>query len=79
MKTKRFIFFTCLITLSCWSVADEYVDDIYYSDQAAAERQISSGDLQPYYDKNRMEPLLFEPVEPSDSLSMPADTLTIHP
>ena len=79
MKTKRFIFFTCLIALSCWSVADEYVDDLYYSDQAAAERQISSGDLQPYYDKNSMELLLFEPVEPSDSLSMPADTLTLHP
>ena len=74
MKTKRFIVFTCLIALSCWSVADEYVDDIEYSDQAAAERQISSGDLQPYYDENRMEPRRFEPVEPSDSRSMPADT-----
>ena len=79
MKTKRFILFVCLTACSCWLVADDYVDDIYYSDKAAAERQISSGDLQPYYDKNRMEPLLFEPVEPSDSLSMPADTLTLHP
>ena len=79
MKTKRFILFVCLTACSCWLVADDYVDDIYYSDKAAADRQISSGDLQPYYDKNRMEPLLFEPVEPSDSLSMPADTLTLHP
>lgn len=76
MKTKRFILFAFLSLLTCWSVADDYVDDIYYSDQAAAERQISSGDLRPFYDKDRMEPLYFEPLLPSDTLSLPADTLS---
>ena len=76
MKTKRFILFAILSLLTCWSVADDYVDDIYYSDQSAAERQIASGDLRPQYDKDRMEPLYFEPLLPSDTLSLPADTLS---
>ena len=76
MKTKCFILFVCLTACSCWLVADDYVDDIYYSDKAAAERQISSGDLRPFYDKDRMEPLYFEPIVPSDSLNLPADSLS---
>ena len=76
MRPKRFILFACFSAWSCCLVADDYVDDIYYSDKAAAERQISSGDLRPFYDKNRMEPLYFEPILPSDSLSLPADTVS---
>ena len=77
MKTNRFILFACLTTLPCLSAADDYVDDIYYSDQSAAERQIASGDLRPQYDKDRMEPLYFDPEMPAATLSLPMDTLTL--
>jgi len=59
--------------------ADDYVDDLYFTEAAAVEQQIKSGDLKPQYDKSRMQELVFEDVEPlqSDTVSLKADTASV--
>lgn len=56
------------------AVADDYVDDLYYSEASAVEQQLRSGDLQPYYNKQYMQPIIFIDDEP-----LPADTLVCSP
>jgi len=76
---KRYLFLLLLPLVSS-AVADDYVDDLYYSEAAAVEQQLKSGDLKPSYDKSRMQELVFEDVEsqPADTLQSAADTLTVY-
>lgn len=45
--------------LGMYASADDYVDDVYYSDEVELMRQLSSGDLQPQYDKRGMKEIIF--------------------
>lgn len=77
MRKLLSILILCVFAAT-WIVADDYVDDIYYSDAAEAERQIETGALLPVYDKAKMQPLYFE--EQADSASQAvADTIRLQP
>lgn len=49
--------------------ADDYVDDLYYSELTALNEQLNSNQLTPYFNKKAMEELTFLPD------TIPADTL----
>lgn len=72
---------TVLLAVSTGTSADDYVDDLYYSDETAAEQQIQSGDLKPMYNKAKMEPFYFaDPIEemPQDSIPTTADSTAVR-
>lgn len=67
----------CLLAAS-WALADDYVDDIYYSDAEAEQRQMQTGQLVPIYNKSQMQPLYFE--LPVDTTQVPTvDTVALQP
>lgn len=46
----------------CASVlADDYVDDVYYSETTALKEQLETANLTPYYNTKAMEELVFFP------------------
>lgn len=59
------------------AMADDYVDDLYYTEASAVEQQLRNGDIKPYYNKQKMQPIIFidDAPLPADTLALPADTL----
>ena len=73
MRKYLGILTVCLLAAS-WVLADDYVDDIYYSDAEAEQRQIQTGQLVPIYNKSQMQPLYFEqPIDTAQVIM--ADTV----
>lgn len=68
---KRFLFLLLLPMVSA-AMADDYVDDLYYTEASALEQQLRSGELQPYYNKKNMQPIIF-----IDDAPLPIDTVTL--
>lgn len=66
---KRYLFIL-LLPMVLVALADDYVDDLYYTEASALEQQLRSGELQPYYNKENMLPIVF-----IDDLPLPADTI----
>lgn len=66
------------------ATADDYIDDLYYNPQLQVDMQLKAGTLQPHYNKQKMQELVF--VADSTQLSpaksapqaTPADTLAIR-
>lgn len=53
----------CLIVgvvVSVIALADDFVDDVYYSNTTALNEQLNRADITPYYNKKNMTELLFE-------------------
>ena len=58
---KSYILLLLLLCAGLWSYtrSDDYVDDVYYSEQTAFEAELSRTELTPYYDKKKMQELHF--------------------
>jgi len=73
MRRLLFIFLLCM---GVAVLADDYVDDLYYSERTALEEELNSGTLTPYYNKKQMQELVFV----TDSLpTQSADTIPAQP
>ncbi len=55
---KRYVF---IVLLSCvvTAFADDYVDDVYYSQKTALLEQLESTHITPQYNKKEMKELVF--------------------
>lgn len=71
MIQRHLFFISCVaivIVASLSANADDYVDDVYYSEDTALKEELSKSTLSPYYNKKNMEELIFLPD------SVPSDT-----
>ncbi|MBQ0034371.1 MAG: hypothetical protein KBS77_03670 [Bacteroidales bacterium] len=69
---KRLLLIGSILCVTA-AFADDYVDDLYYSESVAVEQEIMNATLVPHYDKSKMQEVVFIIDEPTDSIS--ADTL----
>ena len=65
-----------MLPLVSSAFADDYIDDLYYTESTAVEQSISKGDIKPTYNKKNMQKLVFIEDTPAD---LPADTLVFVP